>query len=263
MDSEGHRLAVRRSVPLVHLSIPTLEEAVHRLIDWGIALTKILKYILLPLGGSVSGLIYFGLFLAMALVSENDGWISRWGAYLILVVPFIFLGFSVYKRNSKWITYIASWVISMSLMVLAFILPLLQFTTVNDTWEANWNLKILKAQSYVTVFDTRGGFHGDGETYTICSFDVSTFEQAKRLDVWNPVDQSSLSKVSSYVSQFEKQVIDIHFDDTTTYSKQFSRYPISFAVGSEYFYRIHSDGSYIIAVLDPQRKRVYVLEWFT
>jgi hypothetical protein len=133
--------------------------------------------------------------------------------------------------------------------------------TINDDWKVNWDFDIPNAQNYITVFDTRSGFHGDGETYTICTYGTSTFERVTHLNLWNNVDQGPASKVSSYVSRFQADVKDVHFDNTT-YARLFSKYPIPVKRDSKYFYRLHDDGSYIIAVMDPQQKRVYVLEWF-
>lgn len=106
-----------------------------------------------------------------------------------------------------------------------------------------------------TVFESPPVPHGDGEWYILADYNNKRFEQVKNQKFWKQIDKKSVNLVSKQILQFQKDVLDIHYDNEKRYLKLFSDYPVKFSEGDLYFYKIKDDGSFFIAILDIEKNR--------
>lgn len=136
-----------------------------------------------------------------------------------------------------------------------------KFNTDYGIWELNWELEVSKPKRINSVFDNRGGFRGEGETYYILEYNERRINKIKDESNWIPVDDTSIDTLSEHIREFQKEVESINYDQEMNYQKIFKEHPLEYTNGDKFYYKLKEDNSYLIAVLNIEKQKLFVMEW--
>lgn len=152
---------------------------------------------------------------------------------------------------------LVSIVVMLSLMFGGFYYVYQKIGTVNGLWDLNWGLKVPKPTKITTVFEHSGR---DLDAYYVCEYDERVFQKVEKLNLWNKVGNENLDMLSERVSRFKATIEKMHFPESKLYTDLFLRYPIEFDKESLYYLKEKENGNYFIAILNTNKKIMYILE---
>lgn len=125
------------------------------------------------------------------------------------------------------------------------------------SWRLNWGFDTPSAKKVTNVFYNGGR---DPDYYYISEYDEEAVQQLQQLYIWNKVGDNS-DEISSLINGYKEQIQQL-YQGNLRYGKLFLKYPVHFNQDSLYFTRKQEDGSYIVAVLNVDQRRLYTLEIF-
>jgi len=133
------------------------------------------------------------------------------------------------------------------------------FSTTYGLWSINWQFKTPRPVKIYSVFERYGV--GDGEAYYICEYDEKGFQKVKKNNQWNRIADGCYEMVLNKIAGFKSSVLQIHLDKKAYYSKLFLDNPIEFDKNSQYYLYSKGEGGYFLAVLNEEKRKIYILEW--
>lgn len=129
----------------------------------------------------------------------------------------------------------------------------------NAAWEGRWGIKLSKPAEFKVIFESPPRFHGDGERYYVFEYEEQQINKIKSQSFWRPINENLVYALDDKVTYFKKSVIKINPDKKEKYESLFQNNPIEHGERGLYFYQRKVDGSYCIAVLNVEKKRIYVM----
>ncbi|MBD3919222.1 hypothetical protein H8B09_10700 [Paenibacillus sp. PR3] len=121
----------------------------------------------------------------------------------------------------------------------------------------NWGFDTPPAEKVKSVFYNGGR---DPDYYYISDYDEEAVQQLEQLHIWNKVGDNS-DGIHALINGYKEQIQQL-YQGHVRYGKLFNKYPVEFNQDSLYFTRKQEDGSYIVAVLNVDQRRLYTLEIF-
>lgn len=127
-----------------------------------------------------------------------------------------------------------------------------------EGWRHNWNWSVPEAERVDTVFYNYGR---DPDAYHILDYSAEKLEELRRLPSWSRVEGHP-SYIAERVASFQEQVGQFHPEQRDKYEALFSKHAFQITPESLYYTQRKGDGSYFIAVLNPDRRQLHVFEMF-
>lgn len=125
------------------------------------------------------------------------------------------------------------------------------------SWRMNWDFNAPQAERVTNVFYNGGR---DGDYYYISDYDEAATQKLTQLRIWNKVEDKG-DVISTYINDYKALIIQQH-QDNDRYEKLFRDHPVQFKSNSLYFTKKQADGSYIVAVLNVDERKLYTMEVF-
>ncbi|OPA78614.1 hypothetical protein BVG16_12170 [Paenibacillus selenitireducens] len=125
-------------------------------------------------------------------------------------------------------------------------------------WRHNWGFDAPKAEKVATIFYNAGR---DPDLYLISEYSEKGIQALRQLTIWTKVEGTA-AFLSTSIASYERQIQDLYDEDAEHYQQLFKDHPVTFTKDSLYFTQRKEDGSYIIAVLNPDERKLYTLEMF-
>ena len=107
-----------------------------------------------------------------------------------------------------------------------------------------------------------GGFRGDGQSYYILEYNERKMNKIIEQNLWRQVDSTSIETLSGYKNDYQQLVETIDYEQEKKFQKIFKENPVEYTKGDKYFYKSAEDGSYFIAVLNKEKQKLFLMEWF-
>jgi hypothetical protein len=184
---------------------------------------------------------------------------SVWLIYVAFVVIRYFLIICQKKgdfaRHKLFIKKLSILSLVVSITVTGFDILYHKYGTTEYAWEVNWGFKVPEASKITSVFDDTG----EGVKYYIVEYGEQKFEVVKKLRLWNKMDGKSFAILSKRVWNFKDESMGLHYQEKKHYWDLFLKNPIRFDKNSLWFVKDKDDG-YLIAILNVNLKKIYVLE---
>ncbi|GKS13230.1 hypothetical protein YDYSY3_42300 [Paenibacillus chitinolyticus] len=154
------------------------------------------------------------------------------------------------------------WIIIISIVLLSICIGYIQFQRIVQdsqikSWSSNWGFEAPPPEKVTTVFHNGGR---DPDYYLISDYDEVAIEKLIQQNDWRKIENSG-GIVSDHINVYKKQIQNLH-QEYERYEKLFLDNPVKFNHDSLYFIEKKADGSYIIAVLNTDERRLYTMEVF-
>lgn len=150
--------------------------------------------------------------------------------------------------------------IAIILILVGFIILNGKYITLYAEWKLNWEFSVPKPNEIKTVFNTREGFPNEGQTYYIFEYSERKINKMKKQDFWLPITAKSYETVSVVINNFHGDVKSVNNDPEKNYQKIFQEYPVEFTNNDKY-YKLTDGNSYLIAILNTDTQKLFVMEW--
>ncbi|WP_426448129.1 hypothetical protein ACP26L_27250 [Paenibacillus sp. S-38] len=126
-----------------------------------------------------------------------------------------------------------------------------------EVWQANWAFETPPEQRKTTVFEHAGR---DPDQYIIVEYSAEAVEELRRRNAWHSAGVPGA--VQAHVDSFQSLMKELHSQESQVLEEQFRSHPVSSHERLLYLTRSKEDGSRMLAVLDAENRRLYVMEVF-
>lgn len=119
----------------------------------------------------------------------------------------------------------------------------------------NWSIDLPKADDVQDLITTESSFNGDGEWFTIYSYD-------KKIPLTNTnlvkLTADSAAQATNRIRRFERSVLSFRADSV----EPFTTHHIQALAGDYYYHTAKNEGNnYIILLYKSSTQKMYVYEW--
>ncbi|MGF7035610.1 hypothetical protein J2T17_006643 [Paenibacillus mucilaginosus] len=144
-------------------------------------------------------------------------------------------------------------------LVVVFVVWLQYGTRYNqiEVWQANWALETPPEQRTTTVFEHVGR---DPDQYVIVEYSAEAVEELRERNTWHSAGVPGA--VQAHVASFQSLMKELHSQEAQVLEEQFRNHPVPSHERLLYLTRTKEDGSRMLAVLDAENRRLYVMEVF-
>ncbi|PRX24062.1 hypothetical protein BX659_12525 [Orenia metallireducens] len=114
-----------------------------------------------------------------------------------------------------------------------------------------YNLKVPKPEDVTKEFYKLGP-QGEGETYTILTYNQENLEEVRKADIWDKITDNNYKQLKERVNEFQTHVINTWDKDP------FKEYPFLIEENNLYYLKLKEDNSWMLATL--KEDKIYVIE---
>lgn len=161
-----------------------------------------------------------------------------------LFILFLVLIFSIIFRDNRIIKISAASVIIVTIITVLLFKKLFMPSFLG-TIEFNWDIKLPKPVKIEEIYNSRGGFHGDGDSYYLLHYSQKKSNELISSLNWKKEDVLAYNKAKAFIKglQVNGCVTDLNFENK----------PLT-------IYKRKARSDYVILLYDSINYKLYIIE---
>lgn len=152
------------------------------------------------------------------------------------------------------------WLIMLLVILLIGTVFIIEFNkarneTLADVWKSNWNINIPAPQESQTILQFPGR---DYVQYTISQYNKSSMKELMNLE-WENIG-NKYEFLTKKLNQYKSDLKSWYPKESVKVDQIFTKYPPIYNEQDYYLIVTKEDGSYMIALLNMEQRKIYALE---